>query len=167
MKAKDVSNWLRQLYSQEEGDCLPGDDLATTFSACGGVVLASVLSSSISPDRLAKITGLPAPFCGLVVANMDHNDFWSCESFKDVCHAIRVDSDNHNSIKRTLDLFLGDFWNGSKIPYLYEILPALRGRRLMFGRTQDWLDNDLLDNLLGSLAPRRETRCKPERLKVA
>jgi hypothetical protein len=140
MNTNEVSAWLRSFYSQP-GNLpeVPNDDLGTTFTLCGAIVLASVLTSTRSPEQLAEITGLPITFTAMVIANMDFNQLWNSESFNELCRTIRVQPDDHEDVDDALECFLEVFWIKSKLPGMHEILPALRGVSLLFGKTQSWI----------------------------
>lgn len=149
MQSDDVSKWLKRFYSHPDTECIDGDDLGTTIGMCGAVILAAVLSGTISPEDLSEVTGLPAAFCAVVIANLDYNRMWTSEKFLGLCKSLRDGLDNAGEIRNWLDLLLEDYWVWSAMPGLCEMLPALRGRCLLFGRHQSWIDHDRLEELLG------------------
>jgi hypothetical protein len=52
-------------------------------------------------------------------------------------------------IDDALHSVLEEFWNHSKLPGATEILPALRGTALLFGRQQAWIHQEFLEELIG------------------
>jgi hypothetical protein len=150
MLPNNTSSWLEQFYQHPDVGPIVGDDLGTTLHMCGAVVLAAIHSATISPDRLSDITGLPAAFCGVVIANLDYNRSWSHDNFLELCAHVR--DDNSEDIVKSLEWLLDDFWMQSKLPGIHIILPALRGRRLLFGRQQTWIGDEHLEDFVGQLA---------------
>jgi hypothetical protein len=145
MQQNPTSSWLKQFFSREDVEYIQGDNLATTLQLCGAVALAAVLEGSTSPDRLSAVTGLPVAFCAVSIANLDYNHIWVTDNFKGLCKALRDDLDDYKEIDESLSVMLEDYWVRSKLPGIDKILPALRGHSLLFGRQQDWIGNECLE----------------------
>lgn len=143
MTEQEVANWLQSFYSRDGAEQIEDDLLGTTLVMCGAVVVASMLSATTSPERLANITGLPIAFTAVVMANMDFNRFWTDESLIALGKTLNKDRIDHQKVKSALDWFQEEFWCSSDLPGMDKILPALRGRCLLHGKTQTGFDNDL------------------------
>ena len=151
MESFTVATLLKRFYSRPGKVEIVGDDLGTTLQACGAVVLAALLTQTQSPTQLAESTNLPVAFCAVVMAGLD--PWWRSESFRDLCRTIGNDPEDLEDIEGSLDVFLEDFWVRSRLPGMTEMLPVLRGRSLLFGRVQTWIDGDLLEDLFGGMLP--------------
>jgi len=152
MKENRTTNWLKQFYAREDVEYIKGDDLGTTLQLCGAVVLAAVLEGTTAPERLSAITGLPVAFCAVTIANLDYCHFWGRHNFVGLCKTLNDDPDNYKEIDEALGVVLEDYWVRSKLPGIHQILPAMRGRSLLFGRQQDWIGDECLEDLVGSQA---------------
>jgi hypothetical protein len=149
MNTIQAANWLRTFYSRPGAEETPGDDLGTTYAICGGVILAAVLTATRSPERLAELTGLPVAFVAVVIANLDHSRTWDSYHFHRLCHVLRTGIDQFEAVDQALHALLEEFWNHSKLPGATEILPALRGTSLLFGKQQAWIHQEFLEELIG------------------
>ena len=149
MNSIEAAIWLRRFYSPFSRAEVPGDDLGSTFGLCGAVILASVLTASRSPESLGALTGMPTAFTAVVMGNMDYMNLWQSENFEELCRTIRRDHDDYDEIEDALHGVLEDFWCHSTLPGVTDILPALRGRSLLFGRSQTWIHNEFLERLIG------------------
>lgn len=152
MSSNQESGWLKWFYSRDNSEFIDGDDLGTTLQMCGAVVLSALRARTISPERLSEMTGLPVAFCAVTMANLDASDLWNQENFFGLCNIIREHPDDAVEIEATLNCFLEDFWVRSSLPGICEILPALRGRSLLFGKQQTWIDEERIE-ALGSRWP--------------
>jgi hypothetical protein len=149
MNTIQAAHWLRTFYSRPGAEETPGDDLGTSFSLAGAVILGAILTATRSPERLAELTGLPVAYVAVAIANLDHSHTWDSYHFHHLCHVLRTGIDQFEEIDQALFGLLEDFWNHSKLPGATEILPALRGTSLLFGKQQDWVDQEFLEELIG------------------
>ena len=140
MKDDAVTEFLKLFFQEDIPEYIEGDDLGTTCVVSGAVILASILSETRSPSRLSKMTGLPAYFAACVMANMNMNGFWNCESFLDLCTTICATPSGATEIDEAIEDFLDVFWNQSQVEELGPALVAARGGALLHGKTQNWVD---------------------------
>jgi hypothetical protein len=149
MTSTGAASWLRNFYTPFTRAEVSGDDLGTTYGTAGAVILAAILTASRSPERLAELTGLPTAFVDVVLANMDRGNLWHSENCIALCNTLRSRGDDHDEVECAIHSVLEFFWSNEWLPGLIEILPALRGTCLLFGRSQTWIDEEFLECALG------------------
>lgn len=138
METPDIKSFLEEFYGVAEA-YIEGDDPATTFSSCGGVLLAAILAETSSVDVLTKITGFPAGFVEAVLRVMEAGGYHLSLQFADLIMAARLHSDDFKTLENTINDVMENYW-ARMDPVWCDAFEILRDGYLFGGRRQWWID---------------------------
>src|ERR1700757_993821 len=109
METTGVKPFLEEFYGVATA-YVEGDDPATTFSSCGAVLLAAVLTETHSVDVLTKITGFPPAFVEVVLRVMETGGYHLSLQFADLITAASLHSDDFKTLETALNDMMESYW---------------------------------------------------------
>jgi hypothetical protein len=140
MEASAVRSFLEEFYTVAEA-YVEGDDPTTTFSSCGGVLLAAVLAETHSVEILTEITGFPASFIEVVLRVMETGGYHLSLQFADLITAASPHSDDFKTLENALNDMMESYWARMDAVWC-DAFEVLRGGYLFGGQRQWWTDEE-------------------------
>jgi hypothetical protein len=140
MEATAVKLSLEEFY-MVAGAYVEGDDLATTFTSCGAVLLAAVLIETRSPEIVANVTGFPVSFVERVLWGMEAGKHCFSLQFADLITVVHLHREDFKKMEDTLNALMETYWVKAEAQ-LCDALVILRGGHLFGGERQWWADDE-------------------------
>jgi hypothetical protein len=147
----DFSGWFAKCCDMYEFS-IEEDALATTFLSSGAVLLLMGALETGSARVISSISGLPEEFTAGVLKCADRAGFRNSEWFKNLELTIRQDPRDLADIWLSLQSGLERFWLEADEKWTGGLLHELRGRALVGGQRQTWVDKEELEEFLSELS---------------
>lgn len=126
-----------------------GDDLATTYTSAGLVILAAAVSASRSPKHLSAITGFLQEFSEAVCTIMTRHNYWTTPWFLDLVDTVESYPSYSSDWLYSFEAGLESFWSGADFPSFRPWLEITRARLIFPGELQPYLDDEYCAEYFG------------------